>query len=326
MRILKFGACSLALVTIFCADAISNDNYCADANGDGKENIADVTYGLAYMYGSGPPPLSFQEADFDRRRLYTVADLAGIIQCIFCDGPPIDCANDPLGTPVYPTLDTTYKIIYPNMIPANVSTFVLQLNLNQQNWDIAGFTLPLEILIEGQPAFVDSVVFPETDQPLEDWILLSNIHDSGKIVLGSLSIFTRALGAGRFVEVYLTVPNSPVQSTLDIQWTTLIPKLGPAEDSSLYPLVVTDRGSPDILPLLVASCCSLAGDADSNGRINIGDVTFFISRFFAGGAPPLCNDAADANGDNLINISDVTYMIARIFGGGPAPVCGSTGI
>ncbi|MCH7878956.1 MAG: dockerin type I repeat-containing protein [candidate division Zixibacteria bacterium] len=324
MRYLKLSAYSLALAAFFCADAISNDNYCADANGDGKENIVDITYGLAYMYDSGPPPVSFQEADFDRRRLYTIADLAGIIQCVFCDGPPIDCANDPLGAPIYPALDTTFKIIYPNTVPANVSTFVLCLNLNEREWDIKGFTLPLEILLDGQSASVDSIVFPETDQPLEELALLSNIHDSGKIVLGALSIPAGPSGAGRFAEIYLATPDSPTPLTLEVQWTTLVPKLGPPEDSSLYPLVVTSLGSPDFLPLLVGSCCLLAGDANGDGRVNIADVTFIISRIFTGGAPPPCNDAADANGDNTNNIIDITYLIARIFADGPAPVCGST--
>ncbi|MCH7879839.1 MAG: dockerin type I repeat-containing protein [candidate division Zixibacteria bacterium] len=73
-------------------------------------------------------------------------------------------------------------------------------------------------------------------------------------------------------------------------------------------------------------CCDVAGDANGDGRANIADVTFIISRIFTGGAPPACNDAADANGDNTINIADVTYLIARIFAGGPAPVCGTTGI
>ena len=72
-------------------------------------------------------------------------------------------------------------------------------------------------------------------------------------------------------------------------------------------------------------CCDIAGDADDNGAVNIADVTFLITRIFAGGSAPPCADEGDANGDNKVNIADVTFLIARIFAGGPAPVCGTTG-
>ncbi|MCH7879172.1 MAG: hypothetical protein IH914_07660, partial [candidate division Zixibacteria bacterium] len=69
-------------------------------------------------------------------------------------------------------------------------------------------------------------------------------------------------------------------------------------------------------------CCGTSGDANYDGSANIGDVTFLISRIFAGGSAPLCCASADSNGDGSINISDVTFLIARIFAAGPAPVCG----
>ncbi|MCH7878481.1 MAG: thrombospondin type 3 repeat-containing protein [candidate division Zixibacteria bacterium] len=72
----------------------------------------------------------------------------------------------------------------------------------------------------------------------------------------------------------------------------------------------------------VCDCCDNPGDADNNGSVNIVDVTFLITRIFAGGTAPPCADEGDANGDNSVNIADVTFLIARIFAGGPAPVCG----
>lgn len=72
-------------------------------------------------------------------------------------------------------------------------------------------------------------------------------------------------------------------------------------------------------------CCSVAGDANNDGSVSIGDVTYLISLIFSSGPAPQCVDAADADGSNTINIGDVTYLIARIFSGGPAPVCGTTG-
>ncbi len=73
-----------------------------------------------------------------------------------------------------------------------------------------------------------------------------------------------------------------------------------------------------------AGCCNIPGDANSDNKFNIADVSFSIARIFSGGPAPLCQDEADANGDNMFNIADVTYGIDRIFGGGPMPICGST--
>ncbi len=71
-------------------------------------------------------------------------------------------------------------------------------------------------------------------------------------------------------------------------------------------------------------CCLTAGDANSDSKVNISDVTFLIARIFAGGDAPSCQDQADSDGNNKLNIADVTYLIARIFAGGSAPVCGTT--
>lgn len=75
----------------------------------------------------------------------------------------------------------------------------------------------------------------------------------------------------------------------------------------------------------VCGCCVTAGDANHDGKISIGDVTFLIARIFTGGAAPACNDEADANGDNKTSIGDVTFLIAHIFSGGGPPICGTTG-
>lgn len=65
----------------------------------------------------------------------------------------------------------------------------------------------------------------------------------------------------------------------------------------------------------------ICGDADSSGTVNIADITFLITRIFAGGPAPVPENAGDANGSGSINVADITYLISRIFAGGPAPVC-----
>ena len=73
------------------------------------------------------------------------------------------------------------------------------------------------------------------------------------------------------------------------------------------------------------SCCNLAGDANNDNSVDIGDVAFIVARVFQGGAPPSCADEADANGDNSMDISDAIYLVTRMFQGGVAPICGTTG-
>jgi hypothetical protein len=79
-------------------------------------------------------------------------------------------------------------------------------------------------------------------------------------------------------------------------------------------------------PWTAGTCCVDAGDANDDGNVTIGDVTFLIARIFSGGGPPPCCSEGDANGDGSITIGDVTYLIARIFSGGGAPICGPAGM
>ncbi|MEZ5357759.1 MAG: dockerin type I repeat-containing protein [Candidatus Zixiibacteriota bacterium] len=74
--------------------------------------------------------------------------------------------------------------------------------------------------------------------------------------------------------------------------------------------------------IMVSGCCDLAGDANDDGALNIGDAVFLINYIFSGGAAPSCSQAADANGDGSVNIADAVYLINYIFRGGVAPVCG----
>lgn len=64
------------------------------------------------------------------------------------------------------------------------------------------------------------------------------------------------------------------------------------------------------------------GDANADGSLNIGDVTFLIARIFSHGEAP-CSVAGlgDPNCDGRVNIADVTFLIARIFANGQAPCC-----
>lgn len=79
--------------------------------------------------------------------------------------------------------------------------------------------------------------------------------------------------------------------------------------------------SAPVVPTLASQCCTLPGDADGNGRVNIGDVTFLLQAIFASGPAPTCVQQADVDHSNRINIGDVTFLFAMMFSKGPLPEC-----
>jgi hypothetical protein len=66
----------------------------------------------------------------------------------------------------------------------------------------------------------------------------------------------------------------------------------------------------------------VAGDANSDGNVNVGDPVFLIKYIFQAGPAPLSGKTADPNNDCFINVGDIVYLINYIFKSGPAPVMG----
>jgi Dockerin type I domain len=66
----------------------------------------------------------------------------------------------------------------------------------------------------------------------------------------------------------------------------------------------------------------LPGDANSDGRVDVGDVITIINYVFRGGTPPDPLKVGDANGDCSTNVGDAVYLIKFIFSSGPPPVPG----
>lgn len=69
------------------------------------------------------------------------------------------------------------------------------------------------------------------------------------------------------------------------------------------------------------TCCVNPGDVNDDLTISIADVTFLISRIFAGGPAPPCAGQGDADGSASVNIADVIFLINHIFSDGAAPTC-----
>ncbi len=80
-------------------------------------------------------------------------------------------------------------------------------------------------------------------------------------------------------------------------------------------------GRFDLFGVAPLGCCEEPGDADSNGSVNIADVSFVIAWLFAAGPSPTCCAEADANGDESLNIADITFVISWLFAGGADLTC-----
>lgn len=63
----------------------------------------------------------------------------------------------------------------------------------------------------------------------------------------------------------------------------------------------------------------VAGDANYDASVDVGDVVYIINAVFNGGAAPVPYASGDANADNSLDVGDAVYLINYIFRGGPPP-------
>ncbi len=67
------------------------------------------------------------------------------------------------------------------------------------------------------------------------------------------------------------------------------------------------------------SCCTLRGDLDGDGRVDVGDLTYKVAYLFLGGPPPVCLAHGDDDDNGNVDVADLVYEIAYLFLGGPPP-------
>lgn len=87
---------------------------------------------------------------------------------------------------------------------------------------------------------------------------------------------------------------------------------------------IADGTSPDTNSNTMPDECEtgttyLAGDANHDGNVNVGDAVYLVNYIFRSGPPPAYLAEGDANGDCNVNIGDAVYLVNYIFRGGPSP-------
>jgi len=89
----------------------------------------------------------------------------------------------------------------------------------------------------------------------------------------------------------------------------------------IYIVDYSDGEIYKIVPDGVPSACFLCGDVNSDGVVNIFDITFLISYLYLGGPAPADSNSADVNNDGMVNIFDITGLISYLYLGGSPPNC-----
>ena len=64
-----------------------------------------------------------------------------------------------------------------------------------------------------------------------------------------------------------------------------------------------------------------SGDANSDGIVNIFDISFIVSYLYLSGSAPEPLELADVNHDGVNDIFDITFLIACIYLDSQEPDC-----
>ena len=93
-------------------------------------------------------------------------------------------------------------------------------------------------------------------------------------------------------------------------------------DSVYLPIFIASDGLlADSVKLPIHVISYLRGDANSDGKVELGDLVFIINYLFKNGPAPVPLARGDANCDSLVNLGDIVYLINYLFKSGPPPVC-----
>ncbi|MCH9032390.1 MAG: thrombospondin type 3 repeat-containing protein, partial [candidate division Zixibacteria bacterium] len=69
------------------------------------------------------------------------------------------------------------------------------------------------------------------------------------------------------------------------------------------------------------TCCTLRGDPDNSGDVNIGDAIYIVEFVFQDGPAPVFPGSGDPNCSGAVEISDAIFLIDYIFSNGFPPCC-----
>ncbi|MFQ5607379.1 MAG: dockerin type I domain-containing protein [Candidatus Zixiibacteriota bacterium] len=304
---------------------------CGDITGDGKLDLADFVGILDPLHVAGPPPAHPSKGDIDTYQRLTTYDAIKLFDEIFFPRPPVSLTCPGFNPPLDPPHDPDFRVVYGDTISGGASQAVIPITLVTPvavDW----ITLPLRLRLDGAPPTIDSVVYDTsiTNPPLIKSNIVHIRHDSAVINTLVFVLFGAPVelsGAHHFMDIYLTVPPSPVLRTVDIAFTKLKPLNAPTLDTGVIPMVVefSVPNFPDppphdpYTPTLIRDF--LCGDVNHDYVIDSLDIQTLVDYYFNCGAPPHPIEAGDVNCDSLIDLNDLMLVTSAATGGGPTLCC-----
>ncbi|EQB62996.1 MAG: hypothetical protein RBG1_1C00001G0575 [candidate division Zixibacteria bacterium RBG-1] len=73
-------------------------------------------------------------------------------------------------------------------------------------------------------------------------------------------------------------------------------------------------------PVTPLACLYKPGDANGDGKVDLGDLIFIVNRVYKGGPAPVFECQADLNADKIVTMLDVVVAVNYLFKGGPPPL------
>ena len=65
----------------------------------------------------------------------------------------------------------------------------------------------------------------------------------------------------------------------------------------------------------------LAGDANGDWIVDVGDVVYLVNYLYKSGSPPDPLEAGDTNCDQVVNVGEVVFLVNYLYRGGDPPPC-----
>ena len=93
--------------------------------------------------------------------------------------------------------------------------------------------------------------------------------------------------------------------------------------TTLYYLVsATDFSGNESDPSDEASAARyMAGDATSDGIIDVADIVYLVNYLYRGGSEPSPVESGDATCDGVVNVADIVFLVNYLYRGGDPPAC-----
>jgi|GEM_PF-5603579 len=318
-----------------------------DVTADGELNSVDLEWILGYLYLGLNAPSNPIDADCDGVRGITMRDM------MFVDGHLNGLIAEPTCPPEteeYPPLDGSVNLVYPTVLPAGVSEMALPLVLGAPI-EVAGFNLPLQLLVGEEVPVVDSFVQAPMFDASDEWQVSPESvfrveEESAAALIAGAIVFglgtPLAVGQNTVGLLYISVEPSDHDRTIQGSWGELYPDLRLTDgypEVGLLPQVLGLGGalqgtSSDVLAIYtpaIASMeqCCVGTTGNVNGDpadlVSLADLATLIDHLFLSFTEPGCRGEANVNGDGTVDIADIMALIDNLFiNSTPLPACAAS--